>query len=92
MGTQVAEGGLPLRYDGNGGIAVATEPKETRTFDGVTYVMERGIVTDYPYDALNRLILLRHYNDNGAHVWEDQVDSLLSEFAYTVRAAGKRTV
>ena len=47
VGTQVADGGLPLRYDGQGGIAVATAPKETRQFDGVTYVMERGIVTDY---------------------------------------------
>src|SRR5687767_15743618 len=46
VGTQVAEGGLPLRYDGAGGIAVASPPKETRVFDGVTYVLERGIVTD----------------------------------------------
>ncbi|TSE01713.1 CoA transferase subunit A [Skermania sp. ID1734] len=47
VGTQVADGGLPLRYDGNGGVAVASKPKETREFDGVTYVLERGIVTDY---------------------------------------------
>ncbi|MET8427608.1 CoA transferase subunit A [Nocardia sp. NPDC004860] len=47
VGTQVADGGLPLRYDGSGGIAVASSPKETREFNGLTYVMERGIVTDY---------------------------------------------
>jgi 3-oxoacid CoA-transferase subunit A len=47
VGTQVAEGGLPLRYDGNGGIALSSAPKETRVFDGVTYVLERGIATDY---------------------------------------------
>ena len=47
VGTLVAEGGLPLRYDGAGGVAVASPPKETREFDGVTYVLERGIVTDY---------------------------------------------
>lgn len=47
VGTQVADGGLPLRYDGHGGIAVATPPKETREFDGVRYVLERGIVTDF---------------------------------------------
>ena len=47
VGTQVEEGGLPLRYDGNGGIAVASPPKEVREFDGETYVMERGIVADY---------------------------------------------
>ncbi|MEU7628910.1 CoA transferase subunit A [Nocardia sp. NPDC049220] len=47
VGTQVADGGLPLRYDGAGGIALASPPKETRVFDGVTYVMEHAIVTDY---------------------------------------------
>ena len=47
VGTQVADGGLPVRYDGAGGIAVASAPKETRQFDGVTYVLERAIVTDF---------------------------------------------
>lgn len=47
VGTQVADGGLPLRYDGKGGIALASPPKETREFDGETYVMERGIQADY---------------------------------------------
>lgn len=47
VGTQVAEGGLPWRYDGNGGVALASPAKEVRTFDGVEYVLERGIRTDY---------------------------------------------
>lgn len=47
VGTVVADGGLPLRYDGKGGVAVASEPKEVREFDGVPYVLERSIVTDY---------------------------------------------
>jgi len=47
VGTQIAEGGLPLRFDGRGGVALASEPKETRSFDGVDYVLERAIVTDY---------------------------------------------
>ncbi|WP_345000432.1 CoA transferase subunit A [Tsukamurella soli] len=47
VGTQVADGGLPLRYDGTGGIAVASPPKETREFGGVTYVLEHGIVADF---------------------------------------------
>jgi 3-oxoacid CoA-transferase subunit A len=47
VGTQVAEGGLPLRYDGAGGVALASEPKETREFDGLTYVLERAIRTDF---------------------------------------------
>lgn len=47
VGTQVAEGGLPLRYDGAGGIALASPAKETRVFDGMTYVLEQAIVTDF---------------------------------------------
>ena len=47
VGTQVADGGLPLRYDGSGGVALASEPKEVRSFDGVEYVLERAIRTDF---------------------------------------------
>lgn len=47
VGTPVADGGLPLRYDGSGGVLLASPPKETREFDGTTYVLEHGIVTDY---------------------------------------------
>jgi 3-oxoacid CoA-transferase subunit A len=47
VGTQVAEGGLPWRYDGNGGIAIESPAKETREFDGRIYVLEQGIRTDF---------------------------------------------
>ncbi|MFB7499296.1 CoA transferase subunit A [Streptomyces sp. NPDC056161] len=47
VGTQVAEGGLPWRYDGSGGVAVASPAKEVRDFDGAEYVLERGIRTDF---------------------------------------------
>lgn len=47
VGTQVADGGLPWRYDGSGGVALASPPKEVRDFDGGEYVLERGIRTDY---------------------------------------------
>lgn len=47
VGTQVADGGLPWRYDASGGVAVVSPAKETREFDGVTYVLERGIRTDF---------------------------------------------
>ncbi|MEU1577248.1 CoA transferase subunit A [Streptomyces collinus] len=47
VGTQVAEGGLPWRYDGQGGIALASPPKEVREFDGTEYVLERAIRTDF---------------------------------------------
>ncbi|KOV57593.1 succinyl-CoA:3-ketoacid-CoA transferase [Streptomyces sp. NRRL WC-3618] len=47
VGTQVAEGGLPWRYDGSGGVALASPPKEVREFDGTEYVLERAIRTDF---------------------------------------------
>ncbi|MFK0294964.1 CoA transferase subunit A [Streptomyces sp. NPDC090442] len=47
VGTQVADGGLPWRYDGSGGVAVASPPKEVREFDGRRYVLEHGIRTDF---------------------------------------------
>ena len=47
VGTLVAEGGLPWRYDGEGGVALASPPKEVREFDGGEYVLERGIRTDF---------------------------------------------
>ncbi|GAA2405960.1 CoA transferase subunit A [Streptomyces glaucosporus] len=47
VGTQVAAGGLPWRYDGRGGVAVASPPKEVREFDGRHYVLEHGITCDF---------------------------------------------
>lgn len=46
-GTQIADGGLPWRYGSDGGVAVASPPKETRTFDGRDYVLEEAITTDF---------------------------------------------
>ncbi len=47
VGTQVAAGGLPLRYDGVGGVALASEPKEVRVFGDREYVLERAINCDF---------------------------------------------
>lgn len=47
VGTQVADGGLPWRHNPDGTVALASPPKEVRTFDGREYVLERGIVTDF---------------------------------------------
>jgi len=47
VGTQVAEGGLPWRHNPDGSIAKPSPKKETRTFDGREYVLERGIVCDF---------------------------------------------
>ena len=51
VGTLIAEGGLPWRYDPGGSVAVASPPKEVRTFDGGDgprdYVLEHAITTDF---------------------------------------------
>jgi len=52
VGTQVAEGGLPQRYDGAGGVALASPRKDVRSFatpDGASaeYVLEDAITTDF---------------------------------------------
>jgi 3-oxoacid CoA-transferase subunit A len=52
VGTLVAEGGLPWRYDADGEVVVASPPKEQRSFDidgsgGRVFVLEEAIVTDF---------------------------------------------
>jgi len=56
VGTQVAEGGLPWKYDADGNVAVASPPKQTQVFSshdghGETvqreYVLEHAIVADF---------------------------------------------
>ncbi|WP_183095413.1 CoA transferase subunit A [Nocardioides stalactiti] len=47
VGTQVADGGLPWRYDAAGTVVVASPPKEVRSFGGRDYVLEEAIVADF---------------------------------------------
>ncbi|GGF49303.1 succinyl-CoA--3-ketoacid-CoA transferase [Marmoricola endophyticus] len=51
VGTQVAEGGLPWRYDTEGNVVVASPAKEVRSFETADgprdYVLEQAIVADY---------------------------------------------
>lgn len=47
VGTQVSAGGLPQRYDAEGGVAVASEAKEVREFDGQRFVLERSLTPDF---------------------------------------------
>jgi 3-oxoacid CoA-transferase subunit A len=47
VGTVVADGGLPRRYNGDGTVALASPKKETRFFDGREFVLEEGIVCDF---------------------------------------------
>jgi len=46
-GTQVADGGLPWKYDSDGSVLVASPPKETRVFGGREHVLEEAIVADF---------------------------------------------
>jgi 3-oxoacid CoA-transferase subunit A len=51
VGTQVADGGLPWRYDSEGNVVTASPPKETKAFDTAEgpkdFVLERAIITDF---------------------------------------------
>ncbi|MXG89167.1 CoA transferase subunit A [Nocardioides flavescens] len=54
VGTQVAEGGLPWKYDSEGNVVVSSPPKQTQVFDtpgpdGMVerqFVLERAIIAD----------------------------------------------
>jgi 3-oxoacid CoA-transferase subunit A len=51
VGTQVAEGGLPWRYDDAGNVVTASPAKEVRVFDTADgekeFVLEQSIVADF---------------------------------------------
>jgi 3-oxoacid CoA-transferase subunit A len=47
VGTMVAEGGIPVRYDRDGNVVKTSEPKEVRVFDGQQYVLETALTADY---------------------------------------------
>lgn len=47
VGTVVADGGMPWKYDGQGNVALASPKKETREIDGEEYVLETAIKADF---------------------------------------------
>jgi len=51
VGTQVAEGGLPWKYDAEGNVVTASPAKEVRTFETAEgpqeFVLEEAIVADF---------------------------------------------
>jgi 3-oxoacid CoA-transferase subunit A len=47
VGTMVAEGGIPIRYDAEGNVVVTSEPKETRRFGDRDYVLETALTADF---------------------------------------------
>lgn len=64
VGTQVAEGGLPRRYDGAGGVALASPKKDLRSFpvhgQQREFVLEEAITTDF--SLVHALLGDRHGN------------------------------
>ena len=47
VGTQVSEGGLPQKYDAEGTVVQASEPKEVRTFKDAPFVLEESLTPDF---------------------------------------------
>ncbi len=47
VGTLVAEGGLPWRYHPDGSVALASPPKEVRSFGGRDCVLEESLTADF---------------------------------------------
>ncbi len=46
-GTAISDGGLPIRYAADGGVAKHSPKKETREFEGRSYVLEPAIRGDF---------------------------------------------
>lgn len=82
VGTMVADGGLPWRYNGDGTVAVASPPKEVRVFDGRQYVLEEAIVTDFALVRATR----------GDRMGNLVYDASSRNFNPLVAAAGRVTV
>lgn len=47
VATPVSDGGIPWRYAADGSVAIASPPKETRTFGDQSYVLEEAIRADF---------------------------------------------
>jgi 3-oxoacid CoA-transferase subunit A len=47
VGTLVADGGIPVRYDAEGNVAATSPPKEVRRFGDQDFVLETALTADY---------------------------------------------
>ena len=47
VGTLVADGGIPVRYDADGNVVATSPPKEVREFGGRQYVLETALTADF---------------------------------------------
>jgi 3-oxoacid CoA-transferase subunit A len=82
VGTLVGEGGLPWRFDGQGGVALSSPAKEVREFDGIPHVMERAIRTDFA------LVHARYGDRHGNLIYEKSAQN----FNPLCAAAGRVTI
>ena len=82
VGTQIAEGGLPWRYDGAGHIALGSPAKEVREFGGKWYVLEHAIRTDFA------LVHARYGDRHGNLIYEKAAQN----FNPLCAAAGRITI
>src|SRR3954454_5713458 len=47
VGTLVADGGIPVRYDSEGNVVATSPPKEVRRFGDQDFVLETALTADY---------------------------------------------
>ncbi|NEK84979.1 CoA transferase subunit A [Blastococcus saxobsidens] len=47
VGTLVADGGIPIRYDADGNVVETSRPKEVREFGGQQFVLETALTADF---------------------------------------------
>lgn len=64
VGTQVADGGIPWRYDEHGNVALSSPKKEVREFNGHRYVLEYAIRTQFA------LVHARYGDTHGNLIYE----------------------
>jgi 3-oxoacid CoA-transferase len=53
-GTIVQTGELPVRYNPDGTVHTMSKPKETREFNGKSYILEEAIFADYAFVKVNK--------------------------------------
>ena len=47
FGTSIQEGGFPIKFNKDKTVAISSQPREVRQFDGRSFVMEEAITGDY---------------------------------------------
>ncbi|KAI2651406.1 Succinyl-CoA:3-ketoacid coenzyme A transferase 1, mitochondrial [Labeo rohita] len=88
-GTLIQEGGSPIKYNKDGSIAIASESKEVREFNGRHYVMEKAVRGDFALikawkcDKAGNLIF--SFGPEDIHIPSIYVDRVLKGASYEKR-------